>query len=68
MFKVFDANLLLDKRGVFLDLTKSFDKVSHGGLLYKLKRIRICEKCFWLIDSFLFDRFHKVLLNGQTSA
>ena len=54
-------------RGVFLDLSKAFDKVWHDGLLYKLRRMGICGKYFELIDSFLSDRFQRVLLNGQTS-
>ena len=54
-------------RGVFLDLSKAFDKVWHDGLLYKLRRMGICGKYFGLIDSFLSDRFQRVLLNSQTS-
>ena len=54
-------------RGVFLDLSKAFDKVWHDGLLYKLRRMGIRGKYFELIDSFLSDRFQRVLLNGQTS-
>ena len=65
--KAFDANSSLEVRGVFLDLSKAFDKVWHDGLLYKLRRMGICGKYFELIDSFLSDRFQRVLLNGQTS-
>ena len=54
-------------RGFFLDLSKAFDKVWHDGLLYKLRRMGICGKYFGLIDSFLSDRFQRVLLNGPTS-
>ena len=31
----FDENPTVDARGVFLDTTKTFDKVWHDGLLYK---------------------------------
>ena len=37
IYKAFDANLLLEVRGVFLDMSKAFDKVWHDGLLYKLR-------------------------------
>ena len=51
-------------RGVFLDLSKAFDKVWHDGLLYKLRCIGICGEYLGLIHSFSSNR---VLLNGQTS-
>ena len=31
IYKAFDANLSLEVRGVFLDLSKAFDKVWHDG-------------------------------------
>ena len=67
IYKAFDANPSLEVRGVFLDLSKAFDKVWHYGLLYKLRRMGICGEYLGLIDSFLSDRFQRVLLNGQTS-
>ena len=54
-------------RGVFLDLSKACDTVWHDDLLCKLRCMGICRKYFGLIDSFLSDRFQRVLLNGQTS-
>ena len=33
IYKAFDANPSLEVRGVFLDLSKAFDKVWHDGLL-----------------------------------
>ena len=33
----FNENPTVDVRGVFLDITKTFDKVWHDGLLYKWK-------------------------------
>ena len=52
---------------VFLDLSKAFDKVWYDYILYKLKRMGICRKYFWLMDSFLFDKFQRVLLIGLIS-
>ena len=67
IYKAFDANPSLEVRAVFLDLSKAFDKVWHGGLMYKLKRLGICEKYYELIHSFLNDRHQRVVLNGQRS-
>ena len=44
IYKAFDANPSLEVRVVFLDLSKAFENVWHEGLLYKLKRMEICEK------------------------
>ena len=54
-------------RGVFLDLSKAFDKVWHDGLSYKPRCMGIYGEYLGLIDSFLSDRFQRVLLNGQIS-
>ena len=67
IYKAFDANPPLEVRGVFLDMSKAFDKVWHDGLLYKLRCIGIRGEYLGLIDLFLSDRFQKVLPNGQTS-
>ena len=66
IYKAFDANPSLEVRGAFLDFFKAFDEAWHDGLLYKL-RIGIYEKYFGLLDSFLSDRFQRVLLNSLTS-
>ena len=36
IYSAFDSNPSLEVRGVFLDLTKAFDKVWNDGLIYKL--------------------------------
>ena len=33
----FDCSTLLDVRGLFLGMSKAFDKVLHEGLIYKMK-------------------------------
>ena len=67
IYKAFDANPSLEVRGVFLDLSKAFDKVWHDGLMYKLKRLGICGEYYGLIHSFLNDRHQRLFLNGQCS-
>ena len=37
LYKAFDAYPTLDTRGFVLDMSKVFDRVWHGGLIYKLK-------------------------------
>ncbi len=53
--------------GIFLDLTKAFDKVWHKGLLYKLKKIGVCGKLYDLMVSYLTERKQQVVLNGCKS-
>ena len=67
IYKTFDANPSLDVRGVFLDLSKAFDRVWHDGLMYKLKTLGICGNYYGLIHSFLSGRHQRVVLNGQSS-
>ena len=56
IFSAFDANPSLEVRGVFLDLSKAFDRVWHDGPLYKLKSNGIDGNLFRLIKSFLSSR------------
>ena len=67
IYKASDANLSLDVRGVFLDLSKAFDRVWHDGLMYKVKTLGIFGNYYRLIHSFLSDKHQKVVLNGQSS-
>ena len=55
-------------RGVFLDISKAFDKVCHVGLIFKLERIGISGKLLRLIKDFLSNRKARVDLNRQCSS
>ena len=68
IFKSFDANPSLEVRGVFLDISKAFDKVWHEGILFKLKSNGVNGKLLALIKSFLNSRQQRVVLNGQCSS
>ena len=59
IFSAFDANSLLEIRGVFLDLYIEFDRVWHDALLYKLNSNGI--------DGNLFKLFKLFLINGLFS-
>ena len=67
ILKSFDSSPTLDVRGVFLDISKAFDRVWHEGLIYKLRCYGIEGKILNIIQSFLKDRYQRVVLNGQTS-
>ena len=67
IFQSFDSNPSLEVRGVFLDISKAFDRVWHKGLLFKLKSNGIEGNLYNLLQSFLCDRFQRVVLNGQNS-
>ena len=58
----------LEVRGVFLDISKAFDKVWHEGLILKLKQYGISENLLCLIKWFLKNGKQSVVLNGQTSS
>ena len=55
-------------RGVFLDISKAFDKVWFKGLIYKLKQNGISGKLLSLIIDFLSNRKQRVVLNGKYSS
>ena len=66
IYNAFDCNPSLEVRGVFLDISKAFDKAWHDGLIYKLKSNGINGDILRLIESFLSDRSQRVVLNGHT--
>ena len=68
IFNSFDYNPSVDIRGIFLDISKAFDKVLHDGLIFKLQRYGIDGKLLKLLKSYLKDRQQRVLLNEQTSS
>ena len=67
IYSSFDKNPSLEVRGVFLDISRAFDRVWHAGLLYKLESIGVTGKLLKLTESFLNERYQRVVLNGVTS-
>ena len=65
MFQSFDNGF--EVRGVFLDISKAFDKVWHKGLIYKLKQIGVAGNLLNTLANFLKYRKQRVVLNGQNS-
>ena len=66
-FSAFECNPSLDMQGVFLDLSKVFDKIWHDGLTYNLKLFSISGSLLKLIQNYLDNPFQWILLNGETS-
>ena len=62
------TTILLWKLGIFLDISKAFDRVWHDGLIYKINSFGISDTPLKLIENFLSNRYHKVVLNSQSSS
>ena len=58
-YKSFDDDL--DVRGIYLDISKTFDRIWHKGLLYKLKQNGISGKLFDIINDLLNFRKQRVV-------
>ena len=54
--------------GVFLDVSKAFDKVWHDGLIFKLRPNGISGDVINVFQGFLRNRKQRVVLNGQCSS
>ena len=67
IYKIFDGNPSLDTRGVFLDISKAFDKVWHKGLLHKIKCYGVEGELYNILGNYLLNRKQRVVLNGQSS-
>ena len=63
-----DCDPTQDVTGVFLDISKVFDKVWHEGLFYKLKTYGVKGEVLNLLRNYLHERYQRVALNGQTSS
>lgn len=53
--------------GVFIDLQKAFDTVSHDMLLLKLQSIGMCDTALELFKSYLSNRYQIVKINEHQS-
>ena len=55
-------------RGTFLDISKTFDKLGHDGLTFKLRQNGINGDIINILRDFLRNRKQRVVLNGQCSS
>ena len=55
----------LEVRGIFLDISKAFDKAWYDGLIFKLRQNGICGEIIKILEGLLSDRKQRVVLNAQ---
>jgi hypothetical protein len=48
-------------------VSKLFDMVWHEGLIFKLRQCGITVTLISLLEHYLTDRSHRIVLNGKTS-
>ena len=66
IYKSFDEGF--EVRGLFLDISKAFDRVWHESLIFELQGNGISGKLVLLLKDFLKSRKQRVVLNGQHSS
>ena len=54
--------------GIFLNISKAFDKVWHDGLIFKLRQNGICGEMINILEDFLSDRKQRVFFEYSVFA
>ena len=67
IYTAFEEFLSGETHAVFLDISKTFDKVWHEGLLFKLKCNGVSGPLFVMIHSYLSNRLQRIVLNAKMS-
>ena len=62
-----DSNRSGFTQAIALNISKTFDRIWHAGLLHKLRSYGISGQIFALISSFLSNRWLFGVLNGKSS-
>ena len=57
----------LEVRGLFLDISKAFNKVWHKRLIYKFQQKGISNELLNILNDFLYDRKQTVVLSGRST-
>ena len=66
IYKSFDDGY--EVRGVFLDISKAFDKVCHNGLIFKIQKNGTLGNLLKVLKHFLTNGKQRIVLNGQSSS
>ena len=64
---MFEDYLFRETRVVLLDISKAFDEVWHDGLIFKLESYGISGPLLALINSYLANRYQRVVLIEKCS-
>ena len=59
-----DFDKALEAHGIFLDISKAFDKVWYNRLLFKLRQNGINKDIIKILEDFLHNKKQRELLNG----
>ena len=51
----------------FLDISKTFDKVWHEGIVFKLKCNGVSGNLVNFFENYLSNRYQRIVLNGKES-
>ena len=65
--QAFDSAESLEVRSVFLDISKTFDKVWYDELIFKLKENGVSGNLLKLLQNYINNRKQRVVLNGSFS-
>ena len=65
--QAFENPKSLDVPAVFLDISNAFDKVWYDGLIFKLKQNGVAGSLLMFFQNYLYNRKHRVVLNGSNS-
>ena len=68
IYQSFDYIPTRDVKGVFLDISKAFDKVWREGLLFKLHSYGVEGNLLRLLKNYVTGRQQRFVLNEQTSS
>ena len=68
IYKTFYCDTPAERRGIFFDISKAFDKVWGEDLIFKLRTYGVEGDLLKLLINYLEDRKQRVVLNGQTSS
>ena len=55
----------MEGRFVILDFAAAFDRVSHRGLLYKVRFIGVGGQFLFIVSEFLNDRLQREILDSS---
>ena len=68
IYQSFDCIPTRDVKGVFLDISKAFDKVWREGLFFKLHSYGVEGNLLRLLKNYVTGRQQRFVLNEQTSS